>query len=54
MATLFTVLFALACLATFACGVREQWKGARLGLALTAIASFILALVSASVTASVK
>ncbi|MEO7038636.1 MAG: hypothetical protein ABI186_01235 [Candidatus Elarobacter sp.] len=49
MATFFTVLFALACLAMFAAGAREQWKGARIGLAVTAVASFILALVTATV-----
>ncbi len=49
MATFFTILFALACFATFACGFREQWKNARIALVVTAIGSFALALVTASV-----
>lgn len=49
MSTIFTVVFALACLATFVCGVREQWRNARLISAATAILAFLLALLSTSV-----
>jgi hypothetical protein len=44
MATVFTFVFALACLATFLCGVRKQWSGLRLPFAVTAILSFLMAL----------
>lgn len=44
MATLFTIIFALACLATFALGYEKQWKTARIVAAMTAILSFLLAL----------
>jgi hypothetical protein len=41
--TLFTFVFAFACLATFLCGIRKEWSGARLPLALIAILSFLIA-----------
>jgi hypothetical protein len=47
--TVFTFLFAFACLATFLCAARKEWKGGRLIAALSAILSFMLALFSASV-----
>jgi lysylphosphatidylglycerol synthetase-like protein (DUF2156 family) len=46
--TIFTFLFALAALTTLACGVRKQWKDARLISAIVAILSFIMALFTAS------
>ena len=49
MATLFTVLFALACLATFLLGYEKQWKTARIIAATTAVLSFLLALAAAGV-----
>lgn len=54
MATFFTILFALSCFATFFCGIREQWKGARVYLAGTAIVSFLLALLTAQAGVTVK
>lgn len=45
-ATIFTFVFALACLATFVCGARKQWKSARLTAVIVAILSFFLALLS--------
>lgn len=47
MATAFTVAFALCCLATFVCGARKQWGGARLTFAIAAIVSFLLAMATA-------
>ncbi len=49
MATFFTFLFAFACLATLFCGFRKQWAGARPWLAVTALGSFLLALLTAPV-----
>ena len=49
MATLFTVLFALACLATFALGFEKRWKTARIIAAMTAILSFLLALAAVGI-----
>jgi len=49
--TIFTILFALACLSTFACGYQKHWKNARIVSAVVAVMSFILALVSASMSA---
>lgn len=49
MTTIFTFAFALACLATFAFGVRKQWRGARFISAAIAVLSFLLALLSTSV-----
>lgn len=49
--TIFTFLFALACLATFAFGAfgpRRQWQDARIVSAVVAIMSFIMALVTAT------
>ena len=46
MATFFTIIFGLACLATFACGLRDEWKGARMFSATVAILSFLIALLS--------
>jgi hypothetical protein len=50
MATFFTFLFAFACLATFASGFHERWKGARIISAMTAVLSFLLALACAART----
>ena len=47
--TLFTVIFALACLTTIALGIEKSWKRARIISAVVAILAFFLALVSASV-----
>lgn len=47
MSTFFTVLFALACLATFLCGARKPWIRARVVSAVIAVLSFALALVTA-------
>ncbi len=44
MSTVFTFVFAFACLATFLCGVREQWRSARLASAVIAVLSFLMAL----------
>jgi len=44
MSTILTFVFALACLSTFLCGMREQWKNGRLISAATAVLSFLLAL----------
>jgi len=52
IATLFTFLFASACLATFLCGIRKEWAGARLPFALIAILSFLIALLSVKTTAA--
>jgi len=52
IATLFTFLFAFACLATFLCGIRKEWAGARLPLAVIAILSFLIALLSVKTTAA--
>ena len=49
LATLFTIAFALACLATFLCAMREQWRNARLAAATIAVLSFFLALLTAKV-----
>jgi hypothetical protein len=49
--TLFTFMFALGCLATFLCGLRKQWADFRLVSAGVAIVSFLLALLSAEMTA---
>lgn len=49
MATVFTFLFAFACLATFVFGVREQWKTARMTSAVVAIVLFLMALLSVRV-----
>ena len=49
MTTFFTILFAVACFATFILGVRKQWTGARLISAGVAILSFLLALLSVKV-----
>lgn len=49
VATIFTFVFALACLATFLCGVREQWRNARLAAATVAVLSFFMALLTVSV-----
>ena len=48
--TAFTVLFAVACLSTFAFGANKGWKNARVISAIVAVLSFILALVTASMT----
>ena len=48
-ATIFTFLFALACLTTIFCGVRKQWRDVRLASAIIAILSFLAALLSAKV-----
>jgi hypothetical protein len=48
MATVFTIVFALACLATFLCAVRKEWTGARMTSAVIAIVSFFMALVTAA------
>lgn len=48
--TVFTILFALACLSTFACGYHKPWKNARIASAVVAVVAFILALVTASMT----
>lgn len=50
--TVFTILFALACLSTFACAYHKQWKNGRIISAIVAVLSFMLALVSASMTAT--
>jgi hypothetical protein len=47
--TLFTVIFALACLTTFALGFERAWKRARIVSTVVAILAFFLALLSASV-----
>ncbi|MBV8602488.1 MAG: hypothetical protein JO359_13070 [Candidatus Eremiobacteraeota bacterium] len=47
-ATAFTFLFALACMATFALGIRKEWKNARRTAMVVAILSFLMALLSAS------
>ncbi len=49
MSTVFTIVFALACLATFLCGVRKQWTSARLTSAVIAILSFLMALATVKV-----
>jgi hypothetical protein len=46
MATVFTFVFALACLTTFLCGLRERWRAARLASAVVAVLSFLMALVT--------
>lgn len=48
--TVFTFLFAIACLATFVFGARKQWRNARIVSAVVAIVSFLMALVTASVS----
>jgi len=45
--TAFTVLFALACLTTFAAGAKKEWKTARIVSTVVAILAFFMALVSA-------
>jgi hypothetical protein len=47
----FIVLFAVACLATFAFGARKQWKDARIISAVVAVLSFLSALITAQVSA---
>jgi VIT1/CCC1 family predicted Fe2+/Mn2+ transporter len=50
--TIFTFLFALACLATFvfgAFGAKRQWQDARIASAVVAIMSFLMALLTASI-----
>jgi len=47
--TIFTFLFAFACIATLLLGLQKQWQRARVISAVVAIVSFIMALVSASV-----
>lgn len=47
--TIFTFLFAFACIATLLLGLVKQWQKARVISAVVAIVSFIMALVSASV-----
>ncbi|MBV8367783.1 MAG: hypothetical protein JO036_02450 [Candidatus Eremiobacteraeota bacterium] len=49
MSTLFVFLFAIACVATFAFGFKEQWKTARVVSAAVAIFSFAAALFAVSV-----
>lgn len=46
-ATIFTFLFALACVATFVLGVRKEWRSARLTALIVAVSSFFLALLTA-------
>lgn len=48
--TVFTCLFAAACLTTLALGARKGWRNARIVSAVVAIVSFMMALFSASVT----
>jgi hypothetical protein len=52
IATIFTFIFALACLAMFLLGMRKQWASARVAAALIAILSFLIALLSAKMTAT--
>ncbi len=47
MSTAFTILFALAVAATFACGARKQWRGARMTFMVVALLSFLMALATA-------
>jgi len=44
LSTILVFIFAFACLSTFLCGMREQWKTARLVSMATAIIAFLLAL----------
>jgi hypothetical protein len=46
--TIFTFLFAFACVTTLLLGLQKQWQRARVISAVVAIVSFIMALVSAS------
>jgi hypothetical protein len=51
--TIFTFLFAIACLSTFvfgAFGAKRQWQDARIASAVVAILSFFMALVTAQLT----
>ena len=46
--TVFTFLFAFACLTTFAAGIRKEWKHVRIISMIVAILAFALALGAAS------
>jgi hypothetical protein len=47
LSTVLIIVFALACLGTFLCVARKEWKGSRLISAIIAVVSFLLALLLA-------
>jgi hypothetical protein len=48
LTSVFVWLFAFACLSTFLCGMRKEWRMARIASTVIAILFFALALAAAS------